>query len=163
MRHALGVILLFVLGSAQAATVVYSSPGVVTGIGGLEISGMLYNVDFEALGGFNTFGGEVDFWSSANEAITASSAINEIFNFEPEPLPGVNNFEFSVYQVFWGEGCCTEENVVVGGVWQGTGGIPAFPNINVATSWSVVPIPAAVWLFGSGLGLLGWVRRRQTA
>ncbi|MDP6616820.1 MAG: DUF1566 domain-containing protein [Gammaproteobacteria bacterium] len=28
---------------------------------------------------------------------------------------------------------------------------------------SVVPIPAAVWLFGSGLGLLGWMRRRQTA
>lgn len=24
----------------------------------------------------------------------------------------------------------------------------------------VVPIPAAVWLFGSALGLLGWLRRR---
>ena len=28
---------------------------------------------------------------------------------------------------------------------------------------SVVPIPAAVWLFGSGLGLLGWMRRRAVA
>jgi hypothetical protein len=26
---------------------------------------------------------------------------------------------------------------------------------------SVVPIPAAVWLFGSALGALGWIRRRQ--
>lgn len=26
-----------------------------------------------------------------------------------------------------------------------------------------VPIPAAVWLFGSGLALLGWVRRRRQA
>ena len=26
---------------------------------------------------------------------------------------------------------------------------------------SVVPIPASVWLFGSGLGLLGWLRRRR--
>jgi hypothetical protein len=28
---------------------------------------------------------------------------------------------------------------------------------------NTIPIPAAVWLFGSGLGLLGWYRRRQTA
>jgi hypothetical protein len=27
-------------------------------------------------------------------------------------------------------------------------------------AFSVVPVPAAVWLFGSGLGLLGWMRRR---
>ena len=27
----------------------------------------------------------------------------------------------------------------------------------------VIPIPAAVWLFGSALGLLGWARRRVTA
>jgi hypothetical protein len=27
-------------------------------------------------------------------------------------------------------------------------------------SISIVPVPAAVWLFGSALGLLGWVRRR---
>jgi hypothetical protein len=34
-------------------------------------------------------------------------------------------------------------------------------NYMVRTSMS--PVPAAVWLFGSGLGLLGWFRRRTTA
>ena len=34
---------------------------------------------------------------------------------------------------------------------------------SLSGSASAVPIPAAVWLFGSGLGLLGWFCRRQTA
>lgn len=29
-------------------------------------------------------------------------------------------------------------------------------------SMSVVPVPAAVWLFGSALGLLGWMRRKAS-
>lgn len=29
-------------------------------------------------------------------------------------------------------------------------------------TFQVVPVPAAVWLFGSALGLLGWARRRST-
>lgn len=39
-----------------------------------------------------------------------------------------------------------------------TAGVPS-----PGTGPSVVPIPAAVWLFGSGLGLLGWMRRRAVA
>ncbi len=43
----------------------------------------------------------------------------------------------------------------VNGRWSG--------NLEVVYTYNVIPIPAAVWLFGSGLGLLGWIRRRQTA
>ena len=32
---------------------------------------------------------------------------------------------------------------------------------NVSIDTAVIPVPAAVWLFGSALGLLGWVRRRR--
>ena len=28
---------------------------------------------------------------------------------------------------------------------------------------TAVPVPAAVWLFGSALGMLGWMRRRGAA
>jgi hypothetical protein len=41
----------------------------------------------------------------------------------------------------------------------GFGGALWVDNIQV----QAVPVPAAVWLFGSGLGLLGWIRRRKTA
>ncbi len=34
-------------------------------------------------------------------------------------------------------------------------------NLNI--TGSVVPIPAAAWLFGSALGLLGWIRKRYSA
>jgi hypothetical protein len=40
-------------------------------------------------------------------------------------------------------------------------GTPA-PLSNV-TAYSTVPVPAAVWLLGSGLGMLAYMRRRKTA
>jgi hypothetical protein len=43
---------------------------------------------------------------------------------------------------------------------DGAGVVARLSNV---TAYSVVPIPAAVWLFGSGLGLLGWMRRKSIA
>jgi len=37
----------------------------------------------------------------------------------------------------------------------------AFNNFSPTTVASPVPVPAAVWLFGSALGLLGWMRRKN--
>ena len=33
-------------------------------------------------------------------------------------------------------------------------------NVSIMADVAVIPVPAAVWLFGSALGLLGWMRRR---
>jgi hypothetical protein len=70
----------------------------------------------------------------------------------------------------WAEGLAL--NLLIDGSWDGQLLQFGFRNTasnyddsgvfydNIALSASVVPIPAAVWLFGSGLGLLGWMRRR---
>lgn len=42
----------------------------------------------------------------------------------------------------------------------GVSSLAGFPLDSVAIEVEVVPVPAAVWLFGSALGLLGWMRRR---
>ncbi len=45
-------------------------------------------------------------------------------------------------------------------LWNGSAGTAATAGIQMTFEVSAVPVPAAVWLFGSALGLLGWVRRR---
>jgi hypothetical protein len=37
----------------------------------------------------------------------------------------------------------------------------AAPNQISVVNSSVVPVPGAVWLFGSALGVMGWVRRKS--
>jgi hypothetical protein len=48
------------------------------------------------------------------------------------------------------------QSVVITPLNPGENQAVALDNISVST----IPVPAAVWLFASGLGLLGWIRRR---
>jgi hypothetical protein len=53
--------------------------------------------------------------------------------------------------------------VADGGCSPDTDSSDVFAQWRVNASIAVIPIPAAVWLFGSALGLLGWLRRRASA
>jgi hypothetical protein len=63
-----------------------------------------------------------------------------------------------------GPGCEPNGPPCDGGEVILSNGIPlTSPGTNYMTWSYVVPVPAAVWLFGSALGLLGWIRRRVAA
>ena len=65
----------------------------------------------------------------------------------------------SVILDFGGSHGMTQSMFDGGGVPIYWGGNVASPGILQGYAVSVVPIPAAVWLFASALGLIGWLRR----
>ena len=53
------------------------------------------------------------------------------------------------------------ETELLSGLWYVNLHSDAFNGGEIRGQISVVPVPAAAWLFVSGLGMLGWMRRRQ--
>jgi len=98
----------------------------------------------------------------------AMSSIDVAF-FGPEPatvtITGILLGGGIVETTYSGPSFGTFETVVLGTSWTGLESIQFVTDVSSATIInnlviSAVPIPAAVWLFGSALAGLGWMRRR---
>ena len=165
------------LGSGMASAATVQTTGalgdIATGILNLDIGGTLYNVDFVDTTPNDLYGSETprtyDFdteaaASGAMDAIigalishsTEITSVGEVGNNEDRFYIGFADIVLSVNAVE------SEYNFGID-TWENIGTNVINPDLDwFYADVQVVPIPAAVWLFGSALGLLGWVRRRAT-
>jgi hypothetical protein len=169
--------------SITGGTVGFSDAGFACQQGGLGGTGLgTLCLNSAVAGGQNTTNGsnlswgiDLDGAATGNTAFTEISVRNAVGGSVIESLSGVlasvsvsggnvstTSGEFRRALGSSGSGCSTYI------VWDGTrvscGTLTTgLLSISGTVTESVVPVPAAVWLMGSALGLLGWARRKATA
>ncbi len=196
MRTALGVILLFVVGSAHAAVVSTLPQTAInfTGVGGTNdyAAGFVWNStsDFASADLYMGIEGNpsADLTVSLYDDISGSpgALILALLGANPTTAglysyTGTTSLTFGntywlvastgVYgdvenEYIWYDGTLGDSNYVATQWRSPPETVSWFTSAIVspaAFAVHAVPIPAAVWLFGSGIGLLGWFRRRQSA
>jgi hypothetical protein len=182
MKKLIALVLLLGCGAVQAATVeaILSESGsqyVAQGVSGLDVNGITYNVSFVD-GAFADFNLESAFplYGDQTGSDAAATAIRAALNEDARNVHYVGQDPSTTSTRFFlpwktepwsppGEVALFTEGGVLDTVDQWAfirSGIPIEANVTFAVL-SQVPIPAAAYLFASGLGLLGWLRRRQTA
>ena len=102
--------------------------------------------------------GAYDFTAGISNMAAGTVAVGTLFDWSTSvDIPVLAVFSCSA-------GVCTGDNTTVGGSMQTGPFAGATPAFNGTGDLSAVPVPAAVWLMGSGLlGLVGVARRRKAA
>ena len=187
LKYILSILMMFYAAQTTAATFTYSGDQ-LTGVNGVEVLGGTWGVTFHD-GSFdavdNLYGLSTPFFTPAeSEALTNAlaadmSALAGVL--DPEDVYGCSNFNVScaivtpyTFTTFGGD---LVDDMRVTGYAVTVTPTNSISGINTATAtrdvdydsilyatWEVsaVPIPAAVWLFGSGLlGLIGVARRKK--
>jgi len=178
------IALLIFAGTATAATVVREPGNESNALGitnlELDIGGvgtLLFNVEFINAPASEVYGDPVPFFDfNSGEAGDATQAVAQV-------LTDAGGIQFTdgrpAFDIGWAYGEIGDNDLMIELVatWEAARGdgqddtwvrasdpdVEGYRDPNVTwAKFTVVPVPAAVWLFGSALGLLGWVRRRAT-
>ena len=173
MKKLIALMLLLGWGSAWAIPVTWTPEGVVFEDGGTASGSFVFDADTST-------------YSDTDIVTTAGSMLSgETYSSDG------NTFTFPVAVAFVSDGGSPFTDLVL--VFNGPGGLfgpnpltnlggyvtldilnggekgapqigePFRPFVSGSVFGVAVPIPAAVWLFGSALAGLGWIRRRKTA
>ena len=166
----LGMVLVAAVTPAHAFTVDLDGTN-ATGLSDLDIGGTAYDVTFEFVAA-NTADGPTCapsvpcdvFFGNQSGAIDAVDAINVALNFVSAVSVGssVSAVYFVPYAASGGDVDVRQGDGTIGTWGQIGSSLDADTDIIEYARFSpaVVPIPPAAWLFGSALGILGWVRRQ---
>jgi len=173
--------LAFVSGVSQAAFIdgsvdITGAFVPVNGSGGQVALGVATGIDFTTLGVVVASSGDLSSLTFMTTAVMTDFQFSPVLSPNPVTLWSAGVFSFEMYDVIVNSQSSTNLSLSGQGTVSGTGfddtpGIWEF-TANTASgsstfSWSsstvaAVPLPAAVWLFGSGLiGLVGIARRRS--
>jgi hypothetical protein len=178
------VFCILLLAGAQAATVDYTFSGNVESasfnLGGITVTG---SADVKAGNGSGVaiVGGASDFTVGPNEfiqfsfnngqAIDVTYFDNEAGDTNNDEILGERTLEaFDIFDVSLGTVSQSDTGAFDVTALFGDVAIssftltsPGWDSFKIeSVTFSPVPIPAAVWLFGSALGLLGWMRRKAS-
>lgn len=166
MRYVIGLFFLLSVGAANAAPITWTinnaslgEYGPVVGQFDFDADTLLYSNVSIAAGGLSGVGGST--FTDAN--LPGSTTADQFVTMGSTVYLGNGPWESALFLDF-GSSLTSAGGVVSissGSVWVPDPGFGLI--LDPGASVSAVPIPAAVWLFGSGLGLLGWFRRKQTA